>query len=434
MTEGHYVTIADTNLQDKDAFPSADTQIVYADDRYIGLNTVTIAGDSNLIPENIKEGTSIFGVTGSYHPTDITFTVADGNTIPQDPQNNVIWVQTDTAIPSYSIMSSLERPINPIEGMVWIVNGQTSAGAFDVTLDNSQVMVYPQKAYQYISGEWTPRPIKIYKDGQWIDLFTAVINITYPAGANCICTNGVVTYYAPDTTGVWELTVPSQGSWTISASDNTNKEIDPVTVLIEKDQEVKSADLVYFTAYISVKYPSVSGSTVTISLNGISQTASGGGTKKFTVNQRGTWSIKGTYKSLSASTTAKVSTAEATTSATISYKKMINSSGATCEVTSRAADSNNKASKSVAAGTANVTDYTKLYVVVTQVYSYYSWGGTSISLGTVSSSASNGTMVMDITNISGNQTLYLNANTYSQDGQTVSVRRVSISSAWIDIE
>ena len=254
MTEGHYVTIADTNLQDKDAFPSADTQIVYADDRYIGLNTVTIAGDSNLIPENIKEGTSIFGVTGSYHPTDITFTVADGNTIPQDPQNNVIWVQTDTAIPSYSILSSVDRPANPAEGMVWIVNGQTSAGAFDITFDNSQVVVYPQKAYQYVDGEWTPRPIKIYKDGQWIDLFTATLNITYPAGANCICTDGVITYYAPDTTGIWELVVPNQGVWTISASEG-EWEIIPQSVNIEFNNEIFNIDLKYFEAYITVTYP-----------------------------------------------------------------------------------------------------------------------------------------------------------------------------------
>lgn len=30
------------------------------------FNKVTVAGDSNLIPENIKEGTEIFGVQGNY--------------------------------------------------------------------------------------------------------------------------------------------------------------------------------------------------------------------------------------------------------------------------------------------------------------------------------------------------------------------------------
>ena len=90
--DNQYVTIADTNLQDKVITPTAEPQVIMADEEYIGLNSVMIMSDDALVPENIKEGTSIFGVEGTYKATDVTFTVADGNNAPSNPQNNVIWV------------------------------------------------------------------------------------------------------------------------------------------------------------------------------------------------------------------------------------------------------------------------------------------------------------------------------------------------------
>ncbi len=40
-------------------------QVITADTGYGGLNKVTINGDAELVPENIKEGVNIFGVTGN---------------------------------------------------------------------------------------------------------------------------------------------------------------------------------------------------------------------------------------------------------------------------------------------------------------------------------------------------------------------------------
>lgn len=53
------------NNQDKTVTPSATQQIITADSGYTGLGNVTILGDNNLISNNIADGISIFGVTGS---------------------------------------------------------------------------------------------------------------------------------------------------------------------------------------------------------------------------------------------------------------------------------------------------------------------------------------------------------------------------------
>lgn len=62
-------TTTDVNtiaLQIKNATPNASSQSIEPDTGYFGLSKVDISGDENLVPGNIAEGVSIFGVTGTH--------------------------------------------------------------------------------------------------------------------------------------------------------------------------------------------------------------------------------------------------------------------------------------------------------------------------------------------------------------------------------
>ena len=109
----------------------------------------------------------------------------------------------------------------------------------------------------------------------------AVIDVTYPSGSVCTCSNGSVTLTAKDTTGKAIFVIPSAGTWTVTAvsgSKSTSK-----AVSITADGQVETVELTYrlyifkngsgLTSGYSIKSnsmisaPTVSGDTISWSGN-----------------------------------------------------------------------------------------------------------------------------------------------------------------------
>ena len=76
-----------------------------------------------------------------------------------------------------------------------------------------------------------------------IAYFSATINITYPAGSTCTCSDGTTTLSAPDTSGTWACIVPNAGTWTVTSTSET--ETDSKAVTITTDGQSISVELSY---------------------------------------------------------------------------------------------------------------------------------------------------------------------------------------------
>lgn len=76
-----------------------------------------------------------------------------------------------------------------------------------------------------------------------IAFFAGTINITYPAGSTCTCSDGTTTLTAPDTSGTWVCTVPNAGTWTVTSTSET--ETDSKAVTITTDGQSTSVELSY---------------------------------------------------------------------------------------------------------------------------------------------------------------------------------------------
>lgn len=78
-----------------------------------------------------------------------------------------------------------------------------------------------------------------------IPLFAATINITYPSGSTCTCSDGTTTLSAPDTSGTWACIVPNAGTWTVSSTDGDKSK--SADVVIITNGQTESVTLLYIT-------------------------------------------------------------------------------------------------------------------------------------------------------------------------------------------
>lgn len=93
-------------------------------------------------------------------------------------------------------------------------------------------------------SQTSSKPVVITADySTVIAFFAATINITYPAGSNCTCSDGTTTISAPDTSGTWTCIVPNAGTWTVAATDGVENTSESVS--ITTDGQIVAIELSY---------------------------------------------------------------------------------------------------------------------------------------------------------------------------------------------
>lgn len=113
----------------------------------------------------------IFNMTGGGNP--LNFKVVGSTTQPTDPKENMIWVNTSTAITDW--VFSATQP-SAKSGRVWISTGTSSPVEFNALKKNG-IQVYPISAKQYVSGSWVDKEAKSYQGGKWVEWNTFITEL-----------------------------------------------------------------------------------------------------------------------------------------------------------------------------------------------------------------------------------------------------------------
>lgn len=114
------------------------------------------------------------------------------------------------------------------------------------------------------TGTWTltitdgvqtsTKPVVITADYDTvIAFFSATINITYPSGSTCTCSDGSTTLTAPDTSGTWACVVPNTGTWTVSCTNGTESKSETVEITADGQSENVVLEYIDWDKYIVYK-------------------------------------------------------------------------------------------------------------------------------------------------------------------------------------
>lgn len=93
--------------------------------------------------------------------------IVGGTTSPAKANHNTIWIYTDVEITS-NVLSATE-PESHVNGMVWVIIGDSGDIKVASPVGGDWITVYPISAKQYISGAWVDKTAKSYQNGEWVD-------------------------------------------------------------------------------------------------------------------------------------------------------------------------------------------------------------------------------------------------------------------------
>lgn len=233
--------------------------------------------------------------------------------------------------------------VNAPAGVSVIATNSTTERTYTRTANSSGVAVFkglPTGTYSVhitdgttTSKDFTATVVADYE--LTVKFFSAYINVTYPGGSMCTCTDGNTTLTATDTSGSYQFVVPSTGTWTVSCTDG--EQSTSASVTITADEQLESVTLAYFAATISITYPATSSCVVKNSSGATvaSDTNTGSSTKTWTatVQAAGTYTVTATATSDSSKTKSQSVSITAdgqSTSVTLQYILYLYNSGDQC--------------------------------------------------------------------------------------------------------
>lgn len=108
----------------------------------------------------------IFNVSGgSGGSAGLNFKIIGATSMPSNPKENDIWVNTSDKITDW--VFSVTQPTSAT-GRVWISVGTSSIVEFNALKKNG-IQVYPISVKQYTNGAWKDVTAKSYQNGKWRD-------------------------------------------------------------------------------------------------------------------------------------------------------------------------------------------------------------------------------------------------------------------------
>lgn len=280
------------------------------------------------------------GNTGSYTfnvPNTGTWTISCENSSRSDSTTVSITTDGENKSVTLKYFESYIAVTYPEGSTCTCTNGSTvltapdTSGTCTFTVPNTGTWTITCKN----SSRTDTTSVTITADGQnktaTLKYFEAYIEVDYPSGSSCTCTNGSTVLTASDTSGNYTFTVPNTGNWTISCKSSTQS--DSTSVNITSDDQYEVVTLKYFAAYISVTYPS--GSTCKCTDGTTTLTASDtSGSYTFTIPNTGKWTVSCTNGSDTVSEAVNVLSdgegSEVTLKYFTAYINVTYNEGATC--------------------------------------------------------------------------------------------------------
>lgn len=230
--------------------------------------------------------------------------------------------------------------VNAPAGVSVIATNSTTGRTYTRTANSSGVAVFkglPTGTYlvHITDGTTTSKDFTATVVADYdltVKFFAAYINVTYPSGSTCTCSDGVTTLTATTTTGSYQFVVPNTGTWTVNCTNDTQST--SANVSITADEQTESVTLSYFAATISITYPATSNCVVKNSsgetVASDSNTSSSTKTWTATVLSTGTYTVTATSTSDSSKTksqTVSVTSNGQSASVTLSYIQYIIDNG-----------------------------------------------------------------------------------------------------------